>query len=281
MSERILIVDDEDILRESLAEFFTQQGYVVQSCADLAAARAQLKSGSFDLAILDLKLPDGSGLDLLSELRGADAPLVLVVTAFPEVQTAVKALKQGAFDYINKPFDLDELQMVVERALETRRLRGRVNSFQQREKQWAQRSWTRLVGVSPVMERIRQEIKLVARSESTTALLLGESGVGKELVAEAIHYQSARCEGPLLKVNCAALPATLLEDELFGHEKGAFTDAHSSRQGLFELANHGTLFLDEIAEMSIDLQAKMLRVLEDGALPGWEVNSRKRLMCGL
>ncbi len=263
MRGQILVVEDEEILRESLVDFFRQEGYTTLSADSIAAARHELNHHDFDLMILDLKLPDGSGLDLLAKIPDPQSLLVIVATAFPEVQTAVTALKLGAFDYINKPFDLDELSLLVERAMDTRQLRGEVNSFRQREKQRSKRSWTRLEGESNVLKKIRQEILLVAKAGTTTTLILGESGVGKELVAEAIHYQSARREGPLLKINCAALPASLLENELFGHEKGAYTDAGSQQKGLFELADNGTLFLDEIAEMEPGLQAKLLRVLED------------------
>ena len=263
MHGHILIVEDEEMLRESLVDFFRQEHYIALSAATLSEARQAMLQNDFDLMILDMKLPDGSGLDLLAEISDPQSLLVIVATAFPEVQTAVKALKLGAFDYINKPFDLDELQLLVERAMDTRQLRGEVNIFRQREKQRNRCSWTRLEGDSNALRKIRQEILLVAKANATTTLILGESGVGKELVAEAVHYQSARSEGPLLKINCAALPASLLENELFGHERGAYTDAKNVQKGLFELADHGTLFLDEIAEMEPGLQAKLLRVLED------------------
>ncbi|RLB72993.1 MAG: hypothetical protein DRH06_09885 [Deltaproteobacteria bacterium] len=263
MRGQILIVEDEEILRESLVDFFRQENYLTLSAETLAAARQAMAHHNFDLMILDMKLPDGSGLDLLAEIADPQTCLVIVATAFPEVQTAVKALKLGAFDYINKPFDLDELQLLVDRAMDTRKLRGEVNTFRQREKQRNKRSWTRLEGGSIALKKLRQEVLLVAKADTTTTLILGESGVGKELVAEAIHYQSGRSEGPLLKINCAALPATLLENELFGHEKGAYTDANRQQKGLFELADNGTLFLDEVAEMEPGLQAKLLRVLED------------------
>lgn len=263
MRGQILVVEDEEILRESLVDFFRHENYIALSADTIAAARHEMNQHEFDLILLDMKLPDGSGLDLLAGISGRQAPLVIVATAFPEVQTAVTALKLGAFDYINKPFDLDELQLLVERAMDTHQLRGEVNTFRQREKQRNKRSWTRLEGDSAALKKIRQEIILVAKANATTTLILGESGVGKELVAEAIHYQSGRREGPLLKINCAALPAALLENELFGHERGAYTDAKGQQKGLFELADHGTLFLDEIAEMDPNLQAKLLRVLED------------------
>jgi len=218
MRGQILIVEDEEMLRESLVDFFRQENYLALSAETLSEARRAMRSHDFDLMLLDMKLPDGSGLDLLAEITDPKSLLVIVATAFPEVQTAIKALKLGAFDYINKPFDLDELQLLVERAMDTRQLRGEVNTFRQRERQRNKRSWTRLEGDSNALKKIRQEILLVAKADTTTTLILGESGVGKELVAEAIHYQSARSEGPLLKINCAALPATLLENELFGHD---------------------------------------------------------------
>lgn len=263
MRRRILIVDDEREVRDGLLEFLRDEGYETAGAETLADARRDLSRSPFDLVLLDLRLPDGSGLDLLAELNVPDAPPVVVVTAFPEVQTAVRALKLGAQDYINKPFDLDELLLMVNRTLETRELREEVASFREGQKLRLRRSLDRIVGDSPALTRLRREIDLVAASDTTTALILGESGVGKELVAEAIHYRSARCEGPLVKVNCAAIPATLLESELFGHEKGAFTDASTTQKGMFELAHRGTLFLDEIAEMDERLQAKLLRVLED------------------
>ena len=176
MRGQILIVEDEEILRESLVDFFRQENYLALSAETLAAARQAMAHHNFDLMILDMKLPDGSGLDLLAEIADPQTFLVIVATAFPEVQTAVKALKLGAFDYINKPFDLDELQLLVERAMETRKLRGEVNTFRQREKQRNKRSWTRLEGGSIALKKLRQEVLLVARADTTTTLILGESG---------------------------------------------------------------------------------------------------------
>jgi two-component system response regulator AtoC len=266
MHTEILIVEDEEYLRDNLLEFTVSEGYKATAVDSLANARAALARSGFDLVILDLKLPDGSGLELLADMDPNEGPLAVVVTAFPEVQTAIRALKLGAYDYLNKPFDLDELSLVLRRALETRSLRREVRSFRSREKKRLHQSMTRMVGQSAGMVQVREAVSRVAAAEKTTALILGESGVGKELVAEAIHYHSSRGGGPLLKINCAAIPPTLLESELFGYEKGAFTGATSTQQGLFELAANGTLFLDEIAEMEIGLQAKMLRVLEDRQL---------------
>lgn len=263
MQQRILIVDDEPEVREGLVEFLRDEGFETTGAATLGDARQACSRSYFDLVLLDLRLPDGSGLDLLAELRGPDAPPVIVVTAFPEVQTAIRALKMGAYDYVNKPFDLDDILLVVKRALETRELREKVTSFRQEQKQRLRHSLDRIVGDSPALAKLRREIDLVASSGATTVLILGESGVGKELVAEAIHFRGDRCDGPLVKLNCAAIPLNLLESELFGHEKGAFTDARTTQKGMFELAHLGTLFLDEIAELDVRLQAKLLRVLED------------------
>ncbi len=263
MRARVLIVEDEPVVRESLVELCEGAGYGARWAADLAGTRRLLAREGFDLILLDIKLPDGSGLDLLPDLRSPDAPLVIVVTAFPEVETAVRALKEGAYDYVNKPFDLDELEHVIAKAIETRTLRNEVSSFRQSQEQRLGDPLGRMVGTSPAIEQVREMVRVVAASSETTVLILGESGVGKELVAEAIHHQSDRRDGPLLKVNCAAIPSNLLESELFGHEKGAFTDAKGTRKGLFELAHRGTLFLDEIGEMEPSLQVKLLRVLEE------------------
>jgi len=263
VKKKILIVDDEPDVREGLLEFLQDEGFVTTGAKTLFEARQNISRFTYDLILLDLRLPDGSGLDLLSGLRESDAPPVIVVTAFPEVQTAISALKLGAYDYVNKPFDLDEILIVVKRALETRELRENITSFRQGQKQRLCHSLDRIKGNSQALVKLRQEIDLVASSDATTVLILGESGVGKELVAEAIHYRSDRCDGPLVKLNCAAIPAALLESELFGHEKGSFTDARTTQKGMFELANTGTLFLDEIAELDVKLQAKLLRALED------------------
>ncbi len=266
MPARVLIVEDEPVVRESLVELCEGAGYGARWAADLAGARQLLAGEVFDLILLDIKLPDGSGLDLLSELQAPDAPLVIVITAFPEVETAVRALKQGAYDYVNKPFDLDELEHVIAKAIEARTLRNELSSFRQGQEKRLGDPLGRMIGSSPAIERVRELVRVVASSSETTVLILGESGVGKELVAEAVHHRSGRRSGPLLKVNCAAIPSNLLESELFGHEKGAFTDAKGTRKGLFELAHGGTLFLDEIGEMEPSLQVKLLRVLEERAV---------------
>ncbi|HEY0910690.1 MAG TPA: sigma-54 dependent transcriptional regulator, partial [Bradyrhizobium sp.] len=258
---RILIADDQEMMRDSLAATLVRDGHEIIAAGDGAAAAARLSSGGrIDLLITDLKMPRMTGIELLAESKRLrpDMPVVLM-TAFATVATAVEAMKMGAYDYIQKPFDGDEIKLLVDRTLEHSRLI--------RENQ-ALRSMTELVsprpliGASAVMDEVRRKIELVARS-SATVLIRGESGTGKEVVARAIHQASPRAERPMLAVNCAALSENLLESELFGHEKGAFTGADRLRRGRFELADGGTLLLDEISEIAPALQAKLLRVLQE------------------
>ena len=259
---RILIADDQEMMRDSLAATLVREGHEVIAAGDGAAAIARLSGGGrIDLLITDLKMPKMTGIELLQEAKRLrpDLPVVLM-TAFATVATAVEAMKLGAYDYIQKPFDGDEIKMLVDRTLEHTRLI--------RENQ-ALRSMTELHAPAPAdwqragsMDDIRRKIELVARS-SATVLIRGESGTGKEVVARAIHQASPRSERPMLAVNCAALSENLLESELFGHEKGAFTGADRLRRGRFELADGGTLLLDEISEIAPALQAKLLRVLQE------------------
>ena len=257
---RILVVDDQDMIRDSLAGNLARENHEVVAAADGPAAVARLSGGRFDLLITDLKMPRMTGIELLQEARRIrpDMPVVLM-TAHASVPTAVEAMKQGAYDYIQKPFDGDAIKHLVERALEHSRL--------VRENQ-ALRCMTELsvprplIGSGPGMQEVRRKIELVARS-SATILVRGESGTGKEIVARGIHQASERRERPMLAVNCAALSENLLESELFGHEKGAFTGADRVRRGRFELADGGTLLLDEISEIAPALQAKLLRVLQE------------------
>jgi DNA-binding NtrC family response regulator len=257
---RILIADDQEMMRDSLAGNLAREGHDVVACGDGAAAVAKLQGSRFDLLITDLKMPRMTGMELLAEAKRLrpEMPVVLM-TAFATVNTAVEAMKLGAYDYIQKPFDGDEIKMLIERTLEHSRLI--------RENQ-ALRSMTEvstprpLVGASDVMSDVRRKIELVGRS-SVTVLIRGESGTGKEVVARAIHQASSRADRPMLAVNCAALSEHLLESELFGHEKGAFTGADRLRRGRFELADGGTLLLDEISEIAPSLQAKLLRVLQE------------------
>ena len=258
---RILVADDQEMMRDSLAATLAREGHEIVAAGDGAAAVARLNSTTrFDLLITDLKMPKMTGIELLQEAKKLrpDMPVVLM-TAFATVSTAVEAMKLGAYDYIQKPFDGDEIKLLVDRTLEHSRLI--------RENQ-ALRSMTEISGPRPLigsgeaMQEIRRQIELVSRSNATV-LIRGESGTGKEVVARAIHQMSERRERPMLAVNCAALSENLLESELFGHEKGAFTGADRMRRGRFELADGGTLLLDEISEIAPSLQAKLLRVLQE------------------
>jgi DNA-binding NtrC family response regulator len=260
---RILIVDDQDMIRDSLAATLAREGHEIVAAGDGAAAVARLAASRFDLMISDLKMPKMTGIELLAESRRLrpEMPVVLM-TAFATVATAVEAMKLGAYDYIQKPFDGDEIKLLVERTLEHNRL---IRENQALRSLSADVMGPRpLVGSSQGMQEVRQRIDLVARS-TATVLIRGESGTGKEIVARAIHAAGDRAERPLLAVNCAALSENLLESELFGHERGAFTGADRLRRGRFELADGGTLLLDEISEIAASLQAKLLRVLQENA----------------
>jgi DNA-binding NtrC family response regulator len=259
---RILVVDDQEMMRDSLAATLVREGHEVIAAGDGAAAVARLQGPQrFDLVISDLKMPKMTGIELLAEVKRLrpDLPMVLM-TAFATVQTAVEAMKLGAYDYIQKPFDGEEIKLLVDRTLEHSRLKLENAALRSMNEINVARP---LIGNSQVMAEVRKRIDLVARSNATV-LIRGESGTGKEVVARQIHTNSDRREKPMLAVNCAALSENLLESELFGHEKGAFTGADRLRRGRFELADGGTLLLDEISEIAPGLQAKLLRVLQEG-----------------
>jgi len=257
---RILIVDDQDMMRDSLAQILVREGHEVVATGDGSAAIARLGAARFDLLITDLRMPKMTGLELMAEARRLrpDLPVVLM-TAFATVANAVEAMKLGAYDYIQKPFNGDEIKLLVDRTLEHSRLRLENQAYRSMTEIGSPRP---LIGESLPMEQVRQKIDMVARSNATV-LIRGESGTGKEIVARAIHMASNRKDRPMLAVNCAALSENLLESELFGHEKGAFTGADKLRRGRFELADGGTLMLDEISEIAGALQAKLLRVLQE------------------
>jgi DNA-binding NtrC family response regulator len=251
----ILIVEDEQLMRESLRRRLTHEGFSIGEAPDVRTATAALDRGAPDLVLLDLKLPDGDGMSILDVVHERRPALpVIVLTGCGEVSSAVAAMKRGATDYMAKPFDPDELTLSIRRALE----------HAPRERRPAPRSGLHcLVGRSMAMHEIAELVRKVARSQASTVLLRGESGTGKDLIAKAIHFESTRASEPFMNITCTALQDTLLESELFGHEKGAFTDAKARKEGLFELAHGGTVFLDEIGDMSPHLQAKLLRVLEE------------------
>jgi DNA-binding NtrC family response regulator len=257
----ILVVDDEALIRWSLTERLTQEGYRVVE-ADTAKAALERHAEGVDLVLLDYRLPDGDGLSVLKKIKEADADtLVILLTAYSTVDTAVEAMKHGAYHYANKPFNLDEIALLVEKALETTRLRREVRAL--RASQAQPYGIDRIVGQSRAILEVKGLLQKVAASPASTVLLAGESGTGKDLAAKVLHYQSDRAQRPFMNITCSALPESILESELFGHERGAFTDARQQKRGLLETADGGTVFLDEIGEMAPGLQAKLLRFLEE------------------
>jgi len=260
-AKHVLIVDDEEGIRSVLADLFKELGY----CADLAEdGRSGLKTaldGRFDLVMLDLSLPVLDGLEVLRQLKECKPGIpVVMITAYASMRSAIEAMKLGAYDYITKPFDLSEVQMIAERAIERQRLIDE-NKYLKGQLQ-LHHNFDNVIGANPQIQQAYVFAAQVADSNASV-LILGETGTGKEYLARAIHYQSPRADGPFLKVSCVALPETLLESELFGHEKGAFTNAVARRIGRFEMAEGGTLFLDEVGDMSPSIQLKLLRVLQE------------------
>ena len=261
MPERILVVDDDPTIRETVAEVLTRQGHELFQAEDGASALRYAREHSFALILLDLHLPDVNGLDILPRLLDLDdRTKVVVITAFPEVRTAISSLKAGAYDYLNKPFDLDDLRGIVQRALEARRLRSEVEQLRATARH--AHPAEELIGDSPEFRQLLEMTRRIAAAGRSPVLIRGESGTGKEKVAEAIHTVSPRASGPWITINCSAISEGLLESEMFGHEKGAFTDAKERKRGLFELADGGTLFLDEVGDLSLVLQPKLLRALD-------------------
>ena len=261
-SEKILIVDDERLVRWSLRQKCEEWGYHVLEAESGAAGLRLSQHETPDLVLLDVRLGDMNGIEVLEEMKKAgDVRAVIMITADPKLEDVKLALKLGAFDFIGKPLDFDELSVTVKNALETTRLRTEVESLRGEVRRRA--GYHEVVGVSRRMTELMTFVNKVAASEASTILVQGESGTGKDLIAKSIHYNSHRGDKPFIAINCSAIPETLMEAELFGHEKGAFTDAKAMKKGLFEMADGGTLFLDEIGELSPLLQAKLLRVLED------------------
>ncbi|MEQ8762788.1 MAG: sigma-54 dependent transcriptional regulator [Planctomycetota bacterium] len=258
---RLLIADDEATFRSVLAKEMRRKGYDVEEASSGREVMEHLGAKRFDVLLLDLKMPEGGGLDILQRVREEElAPEVVLLTGHGSIPTAVEAIRQGAYDFLTKPTEIETTEAVCQRACERSRL-NRENRLLRRAFERGQSS--ELLGKSPSMAELRRLIDRVSLSEAPV-LILGESGTGKELVARAIHRQSSRADLPLVTVNCAALNASILESELFGHEKGAFTGADRARPGLFESADGGTIFLDEIGDMSLDLQARLLRVVQFG-----------------
>jgi DNA-binding NtrC family response regulator len=257
----ILVIDDDPLVRQGLREILEAQGHAVATAADGESGLALLKEEAFALVLTDLALPGLGGMDILQYLVGHQPEcLCIIITGFGSIKNAVDSMRLGAFDYLTKPVDPQELRVVVKRALEVRRLKW--ENLELKRQLRRRYHFARMVGDSEAITRVFDLIRKVADTDSTV-LILGESGTGKELIAHAIHYNSSRRDRPLIPVNCAAIPEELLESELFGHERGAFTHAVRTRIGRFELAHGGTIFLDEISEMSPGLQVKILRVLQD------------------
>ncbi|HSF30935.1 MAG TPA: sigma-54 dependent transcriptional regulator [Candidatus Tectomicrobia bacterium] len=259
--ERILIVEDEPDLRQVFVEILTSEGYDISTAGDGEVAMQMLSEHNYDLSLIDLYLPKADGLQVLAHLQHvSSSTTAIVMTGHGSIESAVEAMKKGAADFITKPVAFEQLRIVVKKALEVRQLQQENRLLRHQLK--TKYRFENLVGTSPGMQQVFQLIEKVADAESTV-LILGESGTGKELVARAIHFNSHRAEKPLVPVNCGAIPESLLESELFGHERGAFTGAARTRMGRFELANGGTIFLDEVGDMSPALQVKLLRVLQD------------------
>jgi two-component system, NtrC family, response regulator AtoC len=262
--EKILIVDDEQMIRWSLREALRSWGY---DCIEVETATGALNAFEAEqpsVVLLDINLPDGSGLDVLREIKGKQQDaIVIMITANVLIGDTISALRGGAYDFIGKPISLDELQVTIRNGIETQQLRKEVNTI--RRERARQFSFDQIIGESSAMRSMLEIAQKVAESEVSSVLLEGESGTGKDLIAKAVHYASRRADAPFVAINCAAIPGNLIESELFGYEKGAFTDAKARKEGLFEQAEGGTLFLDEIGELELGLQSKLLRVLEEGS----------------
>lgn len=259
---KILVVDDEKLQRWSLEQNLSKEGFVVTTAEKGLEGIGLFKEEMPDVVLLDIHLPDVSGITVLEGIKeiNKDA-IVIMITAFGDIQTAVKTIKLGAYDFVEKPFNIDKLKILVSKALETGSLRKEVSQF--RSQLYAKYGFDSIIGQSDKIKSLFALIEKIAKSDATTILLHGESGTGKDLVAKVIHYQSGRADKPFMEINCTALPETLIESELFGHEKGAFTDAKASKKGLFELADGGTIYLDEIGDMRASTQAKLLKVIEN------------------
>ncbi|HEV2387429.1 MAG TPA: sigma-54 dependent transcriptional regulator [Candidatus Acidoferrales bacterium] len=259
---KLLIVDDDRLIRWSLRQKCEEWGYLVAEAENGAEAWRLAQAEAPEVVLLDVRLPDVSGLEVLQRLKESSEPgTVIMITADPQLDDVKAALRMGAYDFVGKPLDFDELHVTIQNALEAFRLRDEVDTLRGEVRRQA--GYHEVVGTSKKTTELMRFVRKVAGSEASTILIQGESGTGKDLIAKVLHFESARREGPFVAINCSAIPETLMEAELFGHEKGAFTDAKAMKKGLFEVADQGTLFLDEIGELSPFLQAKLLRVLED------------------
>ena len=259
---RVLIIEDEKLIRWSLRQRFVEEGYIADEAETGGEGLRKLRDASYDLITLDYKLPDMTGLDVLGDVRKIDPDIVVIMlTAYSNVEDAVTAMRLGAFDYVSKPFKMDELMLTIEHGLETTLLKRQVRDFRAQMK--SRFGIEGIIGACPAMHELFATIRDVASSGASTIFITGESGTGKDLVAKTIHYNSDRADHPFMNITCTAMAETLLESELFGYERGAFTDAKSLKKGLLEVAHGGTVFLDEVGDMPLVLQAKLLRFLEE------------------
>ncbi|MGH7453921.1 MAG: sigma-54-dependent transcriptional regulator [bacterium] len=263
MRKSILIIDDEENLRKFLSKSLARDGFEVQTAGTGKEGLALFQQGGSDVIILDVRLPDMYGLEVLREILAIQKDAaVIMITAYGDIKTAVEAMKLGAADYLTKPFEFEEIRLAIDKVLKVLELKHKVQLF---EYQADKLRYEDMIGSSQSMRAVFETIEKVAASPDTTVLIMGESGTGKELVAKAIHNKSQRKDKPFVTINCTALQEQLLESELFGHERGAFTDAKTAKKGLFEIADGGTIFLDEVGDMDVGVQAKLLRVLEERA----------------
>ena len=261
MEKNLLIIEDNEDLGISIADAMRKKDYHAHTVTSGEEGIDYLQDHFVDLALLDIRLPGKNGLEILQEIKEYDPDIIVVMmTAFAEIPQVIQAMKNGAFDYLQKPFELELLRLVVKKAMETQKLRREVAQLRWQQKIDSPDS--ELFGTSQLLRQVKEFINIVSVTPNTPVLIQGESGTGKELVANAIHRSSGRKNNPLIKINCGAIPEYLLESEMFGHEKGAFTDAKATKKGLFEMAHTGTIFLDEISSLSPSLQPKLLRILE-------------------
>jgi len=260
MAIEILIVDDEDMIRWTLRESLEADGYRILDFPKATDFLKYFNAKGGDIILLDIRLPDASGLDVLSEIQRIDPDVpIIIMTAYGDIDTAVTAMKRGAYDYLQKPYNLSEVNLLIKKIVETTLIKSQLRHYREKEVH----DYSQILGGNVKIKQLREHIAMAAQSDRTTVLIRGESGTGKELVARQIHFQSSRANKPFIDINAAAVTGTLLESELFGHEKGAFTDAQKQKKGVFELADKGTLFLDEIGDLDPNLQAKLLRVLQE------------------
>ena len=276
---KILVIDDEEFITRALKQHLEKEDREVLTAGTGEEGLEVFKTDAPDIVILDLNMPGISGIETLKSIRKLSSDvIVIIITAHGDIETAVSAIKSGAYDFIEKPFELDRISVIIRKAMETVHLKREVNLL--REEKFDSYSFNNIIGKSPAMKDIIALAKKVAASDANTILIQGESGTGKSLLARAIHYHSPRASEPFVEVTCTAIPETLIESELFGHEKGAFTDAKASKKGLFEVAGGGTIYLDEIGDIKLSAQAKLLRALEEktfkrvGGLKDIKVNVR-------